>query len=160
MPKIPSREYRISDCIEWQGPKDRYGYGMKSFQGRTRPAHRAVYCETHGISYKNLRAQVIRHGCDNPGCVNPQHLIAGTHAENSQDMVDRDRSCRGERHYNRKLTEAAVLEARNLYTYNHPEFSCPALALRYGVTKSALWQALIGATWKHLPNRIGDRSRG
>lgn len=79
-------------CWEWSGARNEQGYGLFTasrlgFQG-TR-AHRVVYEHFTGAL---VRAdQVLRHRCDNPPCVNPDHLLVGTQADNVSDMMVRGR---------------------------------------------------------------------
>lgn len=78
-------EYRIklveSGCWEWQGCRNRLGYGVIFAYGRTRGAHRAMYMLVNGDPGDHL---VIDHLCRNPGCVNPYHLEAVTQRVNCQ----------------------------------------------------------------------------
>lgn len=60
-----------------------------SVEGRKLMATRLIYEMFYGETLQ--QAQVIRHTCDNPWCCNPHHMIAGTHQENMDDMVERDR---------------------------------------------------------------------
>ncbi len=56
--------------------------------------HRVAYCEANGVTLEAIKGIIVRHTCDNPGCVNPDHLILGSHQDNSNDMVQRGRSAR------------------------------------------------------------------
>ncbi|WP_419146536.1 HNH endonuclease signature motif containing protein [Pseudomonas nitroreducens] len=78
------------DCWEWTGSKDGHGYGTLSAGGGRPPqkAHRIAFEMAHGPIPAGL---VVRHKCDNPGCVNPNHLEVGTQKDNSADMVARGR---------------------------------------------------------------------
>lgn len=74
------------DCWEWQGAIGQGGYGYFFFQKRVVRAHRLAL---HFIDGAPLRSRlVVRHRCNNPPCVNPDHLLLGTHAENTQDKMN------------------------------------------------------------------------
>jgi HNH endonuclease len=80
-----------SGCWEWNGNRHRNGYGMfdaKNLGYVHAKAHRVVYEHRVGPIPDGLE---LRHTCDNPPCVNPEHLLPGTHAENMADMVERGR---------------------------------------------------------------------
>ena len=79
----PCREHTA--CVNGQG------YGVVRHKGKARLAHRVAYCEAHGISLDAIGGKVVRHSCDNPRCIEPEHLVIGTQAENVQDMLDRGR---------------------------------------------------------------------
>jgi hypothetical protein len=80
-----------TSCWEWQGAKHEYGYGLfefKSANGRWRSicAHRIAWIIFKGPIPDKLH---IRHKCDNPPCVNPDHLEIGTHKDNMRDRHER-----------------------------------------------------------------------
>lgn len=78
-------------CKPWSGGKNRQGYGQRWYQGKNVLAHRAAYCENHGLSLEDIKGQLVRHSCDNPPCVEPSHLLLGSHKDNYNDMVERRR---------------------------------------------------------------------
>lgn len=78
-----------SGCIEWTGFKNRLGYGSVSWHSKTWMAHRLMYAVHYGPHDPWLD---VRHSCDNPGCVNIEHLSLGTRSDNMRDSVDRRRS--------------------------------------------------------------------
>lgn len=103
--------------------------------------HREVYSLVNGIILNN---NIIRHTCDNPSCINPEHLLQGTHQDNMNDAVERGRQARGERNRHAKLTET---EARYIKYSNE---SIPDLVNRYGITKMMVYGIRTGMYWKHI----------
>lgn len=83
----------MTPCIEYPGCKDRQGYGKISRrrEGKLRwfRAHRLAYEEAHGPIPEGL---VVMHACDNPPCINVEHLSLGTRADNVRDMVSKGRN--------------------------------------------------------------------
>ena len=84
------KDHRV--CWEWQAYKMSDGYGVINIKGNTVLAHRYSYLMFNGKLTEGL---VVRHTCDNPGCVNPNHLRLGTIADNVKDCVDRGRWSNG-----------------------------------------------------------------
>lgn len=76
---------------------------------------------------------LLRHTCDNTLCINPKHLLLGTHQDNSNDMVLRNRSLSGEKNPSAKLKDTEVLEIRDLY--NLRVFNQTQLGTIYGVSQ-------------------------
>jgi hypothetical protein len=76
-----------SGCWDWTGSRNLQGYGVVGLfiDGRPIgiPAPRLQWMHSHGPIPDGL---VIMHSCDNPGCINPDHLALGTQASNLTDM--------------------------------------------------------------------------
>ena len=121
-----------SDCIIFQGAKDKDGYGWQRKVGE-RKAHRVAYVLANGPIPNGLW---VLHKCDNPSCVNPDHLYLGDGFQNMKDRKDRGRntgwkmpSRYGEANSNCKLSNEQVLEIRQRYKRGLTK----ALATQYGV---------------------------
>jgi hypothetical protein len=76
-------------CWEFKGGKNNLGYGMIRDEKKMRTAHRVSYEEHSQI--KIPKHLVVMHSCDNPCCVNPQHLSLGTRSDNTRDMINKGR---------------------------------------------------------------------
>lgn len=72
------------------------GYGYLQHEGKQVLAHRLAYCQANDLPLEDIAGQVVRHKCDNPKCVNPDHLEIGSQADNMTDKVQRGRALRGE----------------------------------------------------------------
>lgn len=75
--------------------------------------HRFIYEECFG---EILEGNVIRHKCDNPKCINPEHLEQGTHTDNMRDAMKRGRFPHRERSGNSKLKWSDVRDIRKRYS--------------------------------------------
>ena len=82
-----------TDCWRWRGATDKDGYGIAWLNGSSCRAHRAVWILARGALGP---AQLLLHNCDQPDCVNLDHLRLGTQAENIADMVAKRRQACGE----------------------------------------------------------------
>lgn len=135
-------------CWEWRGTKDSKGYGVMKLADKMLKAHRLSW-EIHNgpIPQGNgYHGTVIRHGCDNPGCVNPSHLFAGSHSDNVKDRGERGRTARqyGERHGMAKLTTSQVVNIR-LDSRKHAD-----IAAEYGVSRTHIQAIKAGNRWRHM----------
>ncbi len=140
-----------SGCWIWIGAATPKGYGLCQMgeltkHGRPMPsfAHRAAYAASgKAVS----AATVVRHSCDVRCCVNPDHLIAGTHLDNSQDMVRRGRSLIGTRQPNSILTEADVAVIMRRHRDGE---TIAAIANDFPVHVETIRKAAKRATWRHV----------
>ncbi|MEQ5715004.1 phage antirepressor N-terminal domain-containing protein [Providencia rettgeri] len=82
-----------TSCWVWRGSKNYDGYGNFSFERRIWSAHRSMYELFNGpiIPEENGSKWWVLHKCDNPSCVNPEHLYIGNAKDNARDMADRNR---------------------------------------------------------------------
>jgi hypothetical protein len=82
------------------------GYPVFTQGGKQYLLSRFVY----GLLKGNTKGLVVRHTCDNPLCINPDHLLIGTHNDNVQDKVNRGRQAKGTHNGRSKLTEPEVID--------------------------------------------------
>ena len=117
-------------CIEWSGYRNATGYGqVGSSKYYTRYAHRVTFFECNG-----WWPEVVMHACDNPPCVNPEHLVGGTQKDNLHDMARKGRKARG----------SFVLTDSDIVAILADSRSCVAIAKDYGVGKSTVHRVKKG----------------
>ena len=136
------------ECWEWQGGKDKDGYGKVSVKDVQTRAHRFAYQLEKGPILKGL---CVCHSCDNPPCCNPNHLWLGTNTQNSEDSKSKGRkklfALRGSRHHNAFLTEEDVVRLRQLRSRG---WRVTDLANIFCVSKQLVSDATLGRKWAHL----------
>lgn len=132
------------DCWEWIGAKYINGYGEFGIKNKTCLAHRVSYALFIGNIPDGM---FVCHRCDNHSCVNPSHLFLGTHQDNIQDMMNKDRQNRGERHGMHKLTEQKVYQIREKLEqgYSHQQ-----IANMFGVSRKTISHIKSKRDWKWL----------
>lgn len=122
-----------ADCIDHgQSPSVTYGHSG------TKRLHRLVFERTYGYL-----PEVVMHTCDNPRCINPDHLVAGTIKLNNQDCSKKGRN-NGSNRRLRKLTQAdaeAIREDKKSMTYDE-------LEAKYPISRSNLYNIIAGKTYK------------
>lgn len=153
------------DCWEWTAGRFAIsGYGA-FWNGH-------INVGSHRVSWQLLHGDIpigmqICHTCDNPPCVNPNHLFLGTAQDNSNDKwkkgrgsrepVNPNRQARGERCHTAKLTQNDVNEIRKVYA--EKIMTTDMLAKEYGVTRKAIKDVIANRTWKSdkyiVPERWG-----
>lgn len=134
-------------CWEWTRYRTRQGYGRVVLPRYSTIASRAAWELVNGAIPKG---RSVMHICDNPPCINPAHLILGSPADNSRDMVQKRRQAsgvthgmygkrgvlapmygvRGEQHPRAKLSEAAVRKIRESSDTQR------CIAKKYGISQS------------------------
>ena len=140
-----------SGCIEWQGATNRrpsrgiaYGQLKLPKQRGLITAHRLAYILRNGQIPDGM---FVCHKCDNPLCVNPDHLFSGTPKNNSDDMISKGRqvipSRRGVKNGRAVLTPETVSAIRA----DRADMSLMALANKYGVSKSQIHRIVAGHLW-------------
>lgn len=135
------------ECWEWQACRTsgagKLPYGLVVFGGRGQVAHRVSWQIVFGAI---PHGQVVRHKCDNPPCVNPNHLELGSPLDNARDALDRNRYARGTAQGLAKLTEEQVLAIRRLTL----PINKAAVGRQYGVSRRVIYDLLLRNTWTHI----------
>ncbi len=132
----------MSPCIEWTGYIAKDGYGR--IGGRV--ASRVLFERAHGWLPPNI---FVCHSCDNPKCVNLEHLFIGEHRDNMADMVAKGRQGRhgkpGESHPNHKLTATQVAEIRRRLAGGASQAS---MCRAYGISSGHMNRIAHNKRWK------------
>lgn len=169
-----SKSESVDGCWAWLGAVDKDGYGKFPFFNKSFRAHRASYL----LFVADPSDAYVCHSCDNPACVNPDHLFLGTQADNIADKVAKGRQSRGEKHGaimrardlrgdknpmrlhpesvlrgeknpTSKLTEAQVIEIRQRYAAG--DTTQKKLGAEYGVNFSLIGYIVNRKVWQHIP---------
>ncbi len=138
------RVEKADGCWRWAGPLYK-GYGRLWHNGATIRAHRASWIVHFGEIPDGV---LVCHHCDNPSCVNPAHLYLGTHRENMDDKIRRNRCARldrkGEKAGRARLTSESVLAIRaDRRKHNQ-------IAAAYRVHPTTICDIKRRKSWKHI----------
>lgn len=140
---IPS----LGKCHIWTGYKKKSGYGTFNLDGRRIGAHRAAYM----IFVKFVPDGVcVLHKCDNPSCVNLNHLFLGSLDDNMKDAASKGRMPRGESSYRAILTDELVKWIREIHIPRSPSRGSVAIAKTLGIGYQAVDNVVKRKTWKHI----------
>ena len=131
-----------------------YGYVACPRDKKVKRAHRYIWELQNGPIPAGL---CLLHTCDVPSCVNPDHLVLGTHLENMEDMVRKGRSTAGERNPNARFSNEIIASI-----FTRSDLSVEDLAETYSTTPSVVREIRKGKRWKHFTKhlRLGRRAGG
>ena len=137
-----ARTEHVDDCMLWVGCRNTDGYPKVYWKGNfNAKGHRVVYQLCHPD--ENMDGKVVRHTCNTPLCINPNHLLSGTSSDN---MADRDAQ---HRHGATKLTRDQVLEIDELFR-NKTDLKVKEIAQLYDVNFRTISSIKHKKHWKHL----------
>jgi len=143
----------MTPCIDHGKAGDAKGYGQRPYEGRPGALlHRVAYVRHHRLALNDIDGKVMRHTCDNPRCVNPEHLLLGTHKDNTADMIARGRGKyangnmgAGELNPKAKLTRQDANSIR--VAYAEGGVRQVDLAVRYGITQAVVSKIVLNQIW-------------
>ena len=126
---------KTDTCWVWVGATFREsGYGQIAVGPKKRRANRVAWELTYGEIPKGM---LVCHKCDNPSCVRPDHLFLGTHRDNCNDMMSKQRC-------DRVLSWDLAKEIRERYAKGEKQ---NALAKELGVSPAAIWKVVNNKSW-------------
>lgn len=131
----------ITGCWVWQLSTNHAGYGWTYFQGEVWLAHRAAYVRVHGPISPDIS---VLHECDNPPCVNPDHLFIGTQADNVADCVRKGRKALGEKFGRSKINSAIAAKIREAVAAGMIQ---RLVAVEFGVAQATVSRAVHRVNW-------------
>lgn len=126
--------------------KDELGYPYYFFKGKVWRMSRYMYQKYKGAIPNNI---IVRHTCDNPSCINPDHLILGTKKQNGEDKVLRNRQTKGEQVHTNKLTEGQVRKIKKLLQNKYRRY-IKEIAATFNVSDGCIHEIRRGRNWKHI----------
>ena len=143
---------KITDsCWEWTAAKTKKGYGSFWPNKNFIQAHRYSYEYFKGKIPKSL---FVLHSCDNPPCVNPDHLFLGTQKDNVKDAIIKNRHKgnlnspfkKGENHINVKLNKIIINKIRDLYLTD--KYSQKDLSTLFSINLRTIYDIVNYRTWR------------
>ena len=139
------REINLSakGCIEWGLAKDRDGYGVFGRNGKQIRAHRASWEINRGPI---PRGMFVLHRCDNPSCINIEHLFLGDHKENMLDRDRKGRTKRGSSHGMATISEQTAIRIKMVKGF----LDAIVVAKLVGIKKSQVCNIMNGDSWKNV----------
>lgn len=141
------RKNADSGCLEWQAYRNTGGYGTFYKDG-------GIFILAHRWAYERVfgpvpEGQFVLHRCDNPRCVNPDHLWLGTKLDNARDRDQKGRriALRGEQHGRSKLLAEQIIEIRGLGAGGMTSYR---IAKLYRVDSKTVRDILTRKLWPHI----------
>ena len=131
----------MADCILSPNVAQVSGHRRRMVRGVTYMAHRLAWEEAHGPIPNGL---CVLHRCDNPGCINVEHLFLGTRADNNRDRAAKGRSGTGLKHARAKLNPDSVSSIKRALGEGA---ALRALARQYGVHWTSIRDIRDGQSW-------------
>lgn len=161
---IPIRSRKESNSIRWSRDRRSIEYIVKSngcwdctsykwnpqtyfkmhLDGKAVRVHRYVYCMANNVSMESITGLVVMHSCDNPECINPDHLVLGTQTDNVADCVAKGRNVHGER------CNLAILTEDNVRAIRKSSKTNIELGRLYGVHRMTINKIRLRQSWRQV----------
>lgn len=137
---------KATGCWEWIGAHVPKGYGIIKIPGTRRQEY------SHRLSWMISFGEIpdgkhVLHVCDNPRCVNPEHLFLGDAKTNAWDMRAKKRHLYGEKNAKAILTSKDVLRIKSLIDFG---ISQKAISMLFGVSQITISRIKRGLRWPHI----------
>jgi hypothetical protein len=136
-----------TECVEWSGCRTKHGYGKATFNGGWKLAHRAAWEDRHGPIPNGL---CVLHRCDNPPCINTDHLFLGTPKDNAVDRTNKGRGggkkIAGVGNGAAKITEQTAVRIKMLKGV----LSSHKIAETLGISQPQVCNIMRGDAWSHV----------
>ncbi len=131
--RFESKVDKSGDCWIWTGATTRGGYGHMRFKKSSGWSMKRSHIVSYELYKGPTEGLLVCHTCDNPVCVNPDHLWLGTVKENADDMVAKGRASK--KKVRVKLTEELVAQMRKLHSKGTKQKD---LAAMFGVKRNTV----------------------
>jgi len=135
-------------CVEWTGSVARNGYGQIRRNGRLITVTRLVMHFTSGFDLDS-KLNVL-HKCDNPKCINKDHLYTGTAKDNVNDKVSRKRHTYGHKVWKAKLSDGDIPK---IFEMHKSGMGKREIARHFNIAYSSIWRILNKQAWKHAQTK-------
>jgi hypothetical protein len=143
--KVDKGDGTLTECWEWLGTKIVEGYGTFSIKNIEVKCHRLSFFLHTGVLNKSL---CVCHLCDNPSCVNPNHLWLGTLQANNFDKTLKGRTAKGSMFVNKTLLNEK--DVKDILIRLRNKESCVSIAKDYPASVQAISHIKAGRSWKHV----------
>ncbi len=133
-----------SGCLLWIGGFGENDYGVAHIAGThglSTAAHRIAWTLYRGEIPKGM---CVLHRCDNPPCVNVNHLFLGTQSDNMKDAGRKGRMKKGSAHHNAKISDADVVAIRSSTGLQRD------IAKKFGISRTNVSIIRSGKGWRHV----------
>lgn len=154
--KSKFEEGNTKDCWNWGFGVTAGGYGQMAFERKKYAAHRLSW--SHYNNQEIPKGCVIMHKCDNPKCVNPNHLLLGTQKDNVKDMMNKGRF----KDYNKsgENNPSSVVREKDVCEIYEANGTHQDIADRFGYPHNAVSKIRNDQTWKSLTVDLTKGLRG
>ena len=134
--------YSDNGCWIWNKCLNQNNYGVIRARGKNYLAHRLSF---EIFKKENPKNKFVCHKCDNPLCINPEHLFLGTQKDNLKDAKNKNRMINGESHYRSKLKINDILEIKKMCKSGITQ---KLISKKFNVSESNISKINSNKTWK------------